>query len=241
MDGVSFNIKLAGTVIKVCCMHQSTKRFCDGYLTDERPDIEVCVRQADIDRERIRNDNDSNSSDGYLETLAVYRTISEQMPFRDTFLFHGSAIAVDGKAYLFTAKSGTGKSTHAALWRRYLGDRAVMVNDDKPLIRITDDQAIVYGTPWNGKHHLGTNIGVPLKAVCLLTRSEKNVICAIGKQESYVKLVQQVYRPYDPETLALTMDLLDKLSCRVNLYKLGCNMDLEAAEVAYKAMNGEEG
>lgn len=101
------------------------------------------MRQDDIDWERIWNDNNANSSDGYIETVAVNRGISEQMPFHDIFLFHGSAIALDGEAYLFTANRGMEKSTHTALWRIYLGDIAVMVNAYKHLIRITDDQTIV--------------------------------------------------------------------------------------------------
>ena len=84
--------------------------------------------------------------DDYLETLAVCRKIAERMPEYDTFLFHGSCIAVDGVGYLFTAKSGTGKSTHTRLWRELLDNRATMVNDDKPLIRIADDGLVIYGT-----------------------------------------------------------------------------------------------
>ena len=106
--------------------------------------------------------------DDYLETLAVCRKIAERMPEHNTFLFYGSCIAVDGAGYVFTAKSGTGKSTHTRLWRELLDNRATMVNDDKPLIRIADDDAIIYGTPWDGKHPLSHNIAVPLKAICIL-------------------------------------------------------------------------
>ena len=171
-----------------------------------------------------------------LELLAVYRRIAEQMPFRDTFLFHGSAVAVDGAAYLFTARSGTGKSTHTRLWREMLGDRAVMVNDDKPLIRLTEDGAVVYGTPWNGKHRLGTNISVPLKAVCILERAKQNTIRAITREEAFPMLIQQSYRPLDPAALAKTLSLVDRLSRTVSLYRLGCNMDPEAAELSYNIM-----
>ena len=106
--------------------------------------------------------------DDYLETLAVCRRIAERMPEHDTFLFYGSCIAVDGAGYVFTAKSGTGKSTHTRLWREMLGVRAVMVNDDKPLIRIADDGSVIYDPPWDCNHHLSHNIAVPLKAICIL-------------------------------------------------------------------------
>ena len=111
-----------------------------------------------------------------------------------------------------------------------------MVNDDKPLIRLTEDGAVVYGTPWNGKHRLGTNISVPLKAVCILERAKQNTIRAITREEAFPMLIQQSYRPLDPAALAKTLSLVDRLSRTVSLYRLGCNMDPEAAELSYNIM-----
>ena len=158
------------------------------------------------------------------------------MPYFDTMLFHGSVVAVDGAAYLFTAASGTGKSTHVALWRKLFGERAVMVNDDKPLLHI-GDVVTAYGTPYDGKHRLSNKIAVPLKAVCILTRAAENSIVPITKSEAYAMLIQQAYRPNDVIALQKTMALVDKLADNVRLYRLGCNMDIEAAKVAYEGMN----
>lgn len=179
-------------------------------------------------------------SDAYLEELAVYRKIAEQMPAYDTFLMHGSCVAVDGEGYLFTAKSGTGKSTHTRLWRELFGERAVMINDDKPLIRVTETGATIYGTPWDGKHHLSTNCAVPLKAICILERAANNTIRRIPPAEAYPFLVQQIYRPQDPAAMLRTLQLIDRLSKTVDLWRLGCNMDPEAAQVSYNAMKGSE-
>lgn len=208
--------------------------MCQFYLTDSSAQWTVQVSPQDIDLERSRADR-PGYSDAYLETLAVYRKIAERMPAYDTFLFHGSAIAVDGAAYIFTAKSGTGKSTHTRLWREMLGERAVMVNDDKPLIRVhPDGAATVYGTPWDGKHHLSSNIAVPVRAICILERAQENRIREISKAEALPMLLQQTYRPADPAALAKTLTLIDRLN--VKLYRLGCNMEKEAAEVSYNAM-----
>ena len=160
------------------------------------------------------------------------------MPDYGTFLFHGSCVAVDGQGYLFTAKSGTGKSTHTRLWREYLGDKAVMVNDDKPLLSVLESGVIVHGTPYNGKHKLGSNISVPLKAICILERAEENHIERITKAQAYAMLLQQVYRPQDSAQMAKTLQLIDKAAERTELYRLGCNMDISAAETAYNAMKG---
>jgi len=231
--------------IAISALHEDTAILCRDYLfPDGRPDLTVVTGQADIDFEReksVREDKGRGMpvrrySDGYLETLAVLRKIAERAPFFDTILFHGSCVAVDGRGYLFTAKSGTGKSTHTRLWREYLGDRAVMVNDDKPLIRLKEEGAVACGTPWNGKHRLSTNISVPLKAVCLLERGEENRIRQISSAEAMPFLLQQVYRPGDREALVKTLDLIGRLSESVRFYRLSCNMDPQAAVTAYEAM-----
>lgn len=237
---------MADKVIEVNSIYEKVHEYCKDYLTDGPTDFSVCITPEDIVKEKVKSDSEyayegkraPNYSEGVLEETAVYRKIAEQMPLYDTFVFHGSVIAVDGAGYLFTAKSGTGKSTHTRLWREYFGDKAVMINDDKPLLKIADNGVIAYGTPYNGKHHLGCNMSVPLKAICLLTRGEKNSIVRIDKSEAYAMLLQQVYRPQDPLQMAKTLKLVDRLAANTELYRLACNMDIEAAEVAYNAMKG---
>ena len=238
--------KIAEKMIEITSLYTDIHEYCKDYAADGIPDFSVEITPKDIAYEREKTAKEyayegkraPNYSEGVLEETAVYRKIAEQMPLYDTFVFHGSVIAVDGAGYLFTAKSGTGKSTHTRLWREYFGDKAVMINDDKPLLKIADSGVIAYGTPYNGKHHLGCNMSVPLKAICLLTRGEKNSIVRIDKSEAYAMLLQQVYRPQDPLQMAKTLKLVDKLAENVELYKLACNMDIEAAEVAYNAMKG---
>ena len=236
--------KIADKVVKICSIYDEVHKYCSDYLTNDQADYSVTTTQADIDFECEKSAREDeiegiptrHFSDSYLEELAVYRKIAEQMISYDTILFHGSVVAVDGVGYLFTAKSGTGKSTHTRLWREYFGDRAVMVNDDKPLLKITDSGVIAYGTPYNGKHRLGTNTSVPLKAICILTRSADNHIEAITREQAYTILLQQVYRPADMLKMTKTLELVDRLADSVKLYKLDCNMDISAAKIAYEGM-----
>ena len=86
-------------------------------------------------------------SDSFLENNAIHALIAEKLVEYDILLFHGSALCMDRQAYIFTAPSGTGKSTHARLWREAFGDRVWMINDDKPLIQVQDGKAMVYGSP----------------------------------------------------------------------------------------------
>lgn len=236
--------KIADKVVEVNSIYDEVHEYCADYQTDENADYSVTATQADIDFEREKSAREDEIegipirqfTDSYLEELAVYRKIAEKMLNFDTVLFHGSVVAVDGVGYLFTAKSGTGKSTHTRLWREYFGERAVMVNDDKPLLHIADSGVVAYGTPYNGKHRLGTNTSVPLKAICILTRSADNHIEPITREQAYTMLLQQVYRPADMLKMAKTLELVDRLADGVKLYRLGCNMDISAAKIAYEGM-----
>lgn len=215
-----------------------------GDITTESV-TRIRITQSDIDFEREKSAREDikegipirQFSDAYLETLAVYRKIADHLLSCDTLLFHGSVIAVDGIGYLFTAKSGTGKSTHTRLWREYFGEHAVMVNDDKPLLRITDSGVTAYGTPWDGKHRLSTNIAVPLKGICILTRDTTNHIEPAEPHAVYPLIVQQTNRSLSADGMKQTLSLIDRMLNVVPVYRLGCNMDIEAARVAYEGMN----
>ncbi|MBQ9673570.1 MAG: hypothetical protein IJV39_02980 [Ruminococcus sp.] len=241
-----FVIKLADKNIGVSCIFDSTYDFCRAYITENKADFNVIVSKDDIDFESMKSARENIAEghrvicypDEYLETLALYRKIAEKMPAYNTLLFHGSVIAVDGEGYLFTAKSGTGKSTHTRLWKELFKDRAVMVNDDKPLLKITDSGVFAYGTPWNGKHHLGNNISAPLKVICFLKRAENNSIAPVTKQAVYGELLQQCYRPAKIDSLKKTLVLLDLIAQKVGFYQLFCNQNIEAAEISYHKMKG---
>ncbi len=244
-ENMKFKMKLAGITASVTTLFDCTRDFCENYQTDEEAELEFCVTENDIEFERIKSAREDKTegreersfSARYLETLALYRKFAEVLPQYGIVLFHGSVIAVDGIGYLFAAKSGTGKSTHTRLWREVFGERAVMINDDKPLLKVTDDGVFAYGTPWNGKHRLGTNTSVPLKAICVLARAKENAISEITYSQAYVDLFQQTYRPADKASMIKTLDLIDGIGKKTKLYRLGCNMDISAAKVAYEGMN----
>lgn len=224
---------------------ESTPGNTVACATESLVYFSIATTQSDIDFEREKSAREDTKegipirqfSDAYLETLAVYRKIADHLLSCDTLLFHGSVIAVDGEGYLFTAKSGTGKSTHTRLWREYFGERAVMVNDDKPLLHITDSGVTAYGTPWDGKHRLSTNIAVPLKGICILTRDAKNHIEPVEPHAVYPLIVQQTNRSLSADGMKQTLSLIDRMLHVVPVYRLGCNMDIEAAKVAYEGMN----
>lgn len=239
--------RVANLSIRVTSLHDGVDLLCASYGTEDcNPSLCVATTQADIDCERRLSEAADESSDipirqfsdAYLETLAVYRKIAERLPEFDALLVHGSCVSVDGQGYLFMANSGVGKSTHARLWREMLGSRAIMVNDDKPIIRFIDGAPMIFGTPWDGKHRLSTNIGVPLRAIGFIARAEQDAATPVASAAAFANLLKHAYRPVNPAALQKTLELLDILSNSVSLWRLECTMHPSAARMSYDAMTG---
>ena len=243
-----FTLHIAAHTVAVRTFFESTRDYCRDYLSHCVPEMTLEITREDLTREReisTRMDISEglpvrNLTDAQLEITALQRKLVQALFAWDTLVFHGSAVAVDGKAYLFTAKSGTGKSTHTRLWREVLGDRAVMVNDDKPFLRLTREEVLACGSPWNGKHRLDTNLSLPLKAICILERGEQNEIRRIPAEETLPMLLQQSSRPQDSKLLPKYLELIDGLARKVAFYRLRCNMELAAAKLSFDTMSGEQ-
>lgn len=236
-----FFIRLAGIAIGVQCQYYSTKEYCSEYLTDTEPLFSVSVSETEIEAEQ--RFFAEKRSPAYLETLALYRKIAEGLLDYDVLLLHGSAIAVDGEVYIFIAPSGTGKSTHTALWRTLLKPpehEVCMVNDDKPLIRVTREQILACGTPWTGAHRLGENVMLPVKAICILERAKQNTIEEITADQAFSFLFRQTYHPDNAEQLARVLCLLGEIKSRVRFYCLRCTVSEEAVKTAYNRMKSGE-
>ncbi|HIX58415.1 MAG TPA: hypothetical protein IAA45_01690 [Candidatus Blautia gallistercoris] len=154
----------------------------------------------------------------------------------DAFLLHSAVVAVDGKAYAFAAPSGVGKTTHTQLWLRLFGERAQMVNGDKPIFRFMDGVLYACGTPWQGKEELGNNIMRPVQAICFLEQSTENQIYSLNAKEVSRRIFSQILIPKEETEFDRFWKLLEKLLAAVDFYLLCCNRDLEAAQLAYQSM-----
>lgn len=165
---------------------------------------------------------------------------SNRLGYLGGTVLHGSAIAYRGRGVIFSAPSGTGKSTHTGLWKGCFGEDVVFVNDDKPAIRFPNGEATVYGTPWSGKTDLNNNISAPLHAIVFVERGEQNAIRRLEFTESMFHLTEQTVRPYHDETLSTRLvDVMVQLAQTVPVYLLTCNMDPAAAVVARDGIFGK--
>lgn len=232
--------KIADVLFEFFPKYKYSEKLLENYVYngEEAPQFKIEISAQDI---QFEDQGEHGFPEYYSECLAVYRKLSNYiLENANGMLFHCSAIAVDGEAYLFSAPSGTGKSTHTALWRELLGEKAIMINDDKPIIRLIDGAFYVYGTPWDGKHRLSTNTRAKIKAVCLLKRGTENKIEKISAGEALVSAMSQTLLPETEELMEKFLALLEKLLASVDLYRLHCNVSLDAAKLSYTTMSEKE-
>jgi hypothetical protein len=150
-------------------------------------------------------------------------------------MLHSSAVVVDGYAYLFSANSGTGKSTHTGLWLEHFKDKAFIINDDKPTLKYENGNWYVYGTPWCGKHNINVNTKVRLGAIVFLERSEKNQIEPLEVKEAIPLFFNQTIRMLKTEEkMDLALKVMENVLTQNPIYKMGCNISDEAVITAYE-------
>ncbi len=247
-DGVNmsqtFNMGICGMTFCVHCIFPYTAKYVGQFLIEDEGEHHIYLTCEDIAQER-ENSKEENAGidpsmqiapDYFLEPVALLRKLADYIPAYNRILMHGSAIAINGDGYIFTAISGTGKSTHTTLLRQLHGENAVMINDDKPFLFLDNGTVYVSGTPWMGKHHRGSNVMVPLKGIFFLRRSVNNELELLTPEDALTLMISQCHRPTDPMMMMNTLDIVDQILSTVSLYDFGCNMDISAAETSSSVM-----
>lgn len=228
--------RIAELTVEISPKYPYTSLLCEPYRIESgEPDLRVQVSEAEIDAEQT---DGVRGSRGYPESLAIYRKLAEQLADFDGFLAHGAVIASKGRAYMFCAPSGTGKTTHVRLWQATY-PHTVIVNGDKPIIRRRGDEWIAYGTPWAGKEGLQTNVGLPLHGICMLSRDTHDRIGLIEADQRLTAMARHVYFPHDARA-ARTVALLAELGSAIPVYTLGCTPTPDAARLSYNTMTKEK-
>ena len=236
-----FCIEIADLKVRVDNKYKYLERFCSKYFAvcDDGADITASVSEEEIDKEIA--EATIPVSRGYAESICIYRKICDTVLREfNGFLLHCALIEYEGRGYAFSAKSGTGKSTHISLWKKVFGDKVTVVNGDKPLVRYIDGRFVAYGTPWCGKEGYGENTSVELSALCFIERADNNSIKSISASDAVSRIFHQLLIPNDIESFDRMSELLDAMLAEVPCYLLGCNMNEEAAVVAYNGMNGKD-
>ena len=254
------NVRLAGFNIKIHAKYNNDNRRFKYFEveTNASPDFEISYTEEEFANEKRMA---QTTSDANIESSLLLRKISEALPLKGAFLIHSATIAVNTAGIMFSASSGTGKTTHMLNWVNLVNDyktnrisaspaNSFLINGDKPFVRflncdtktskdIEHGVPYVYGNIWNGKENYGKNAVAPLKHICFIERSETNFVTKIEKHDAINRIMKQVYIPKDPEALKKTLELVNRLINTCDLWIIHCNMEPESAKIAYETIIGE--
>lgn len=226
--------KIADIVVDFDVQYPRLQRQIKDYIYTGDAPTNIEIRFTDEFFDEQRNEY-PNFTDEMIEYIFLGSEYYISLIHFGGMMLHSSCVVYDGKAYLFSAPSGTGKSTHTQLWLKQFPG-AYILNDDKPAIRIRPDGIYAYGTPFSGKTDLNVNIGVPIGGICVLERGETNHIDKVSTDEALFAVLNQTVRPYKEEEMDKLLTIVEKVIQNVPVYRLSCNMELEAAEVSYNGM-----
>ena len=219
-----FLIKISDLITEIEYSDERIVKICRDYIVNSgKADIKAVFETSD---------------DFSLNLSELYRQIAEQLPSFSRAVFHGAVVSYKQNAYMFIAKSGTGKTTHINLWRKYINGVGI-INGDKPIISANGKSIVAYGTPWAGKENLQSNTCAPIKGICVIKRTKTNSIRKLNKTEALSAIMKQVYIPRNENALNLTMGIIDDIITTVPFYELSCDISREAVKCSFESMTGE--
>ena len=227
---------IADLIVEMDPKYENTKKLAApfAYHGDREADIKLKVSEeylANLMKKMVEG-----TDAGQTENFALGTDFNRKAIRFGTMLVHSSALICDGGAYLFSADSGVGKSYHTRLWLKKFGDRVHIMNDDKPVVRLYDSGAVAYGTPFDGGSGIALNESFPLKAIIFIERGEHNSVRVPQNREVIQKLYFQTAHMVNAETADKMLGNFEKLLSLTRFYVLTCNMEDEAAEVAYQCL-----
>lgn len=159
----------------------------------------------------------------------------QMMPKYNGLVIHGAGIEYKGTGIIFSAFSGTGKTTQARLWRKYRD--AIVVNGDCPIIKNTENGPYMYGSPWCGTSGESINKRTPLKAIVLVNQSKENYVEEVTGDDAVLAVFTNIlYYSQDESDLDRLLPVLTQIVSQIKVYKLFCNMEEEAVDTLEKAL-----
>lgn len=226
-------VKIADIITELNPKYVDTIELIKPFLYDGKSVAEFQLTVADDYIEALFQRANGKSTKAQLENFAFSNAFTRKVIAYSTMLVHSSALVYNNGAYLFSGNSGVGKTTHTKLWLKAFGDKVHIMNDDKPVVRLYNDHAVVFGTPFDGGSGIALNESYPLKAIAFIERGKQNAVRIPENKEIIQKLYFQTAHIVDASTAEKMLRNFEKLLSLTKFYVLTCNMDISAAYVAF--------
>lgn len=230
--------------------HRETAGFFGSWLEPEQASGELSPSQKSI----TVPESDMNE---FLEKwkipvgpyneylLSLYRCCDALLKHGEC-VFHGAVFSWRGRAFLFTAASGVGKTTQLRHWQTLCGDELTILNGDKPILqadrRPEGGSILIHPSPWKGKENLGEDCfrPMPLSGIIYLEQAGQNAIRRMTPQEAVEPILKRILSTFETEETALAACAFeDQLLKKVPVWKLKNVGDLDAAILTQKILISE--
>lgn len=227
-----------------CVLSLSVKKGmteCHGFSFAEKPSSHILQRQ--LQNEILCSDSEWTDATVYCPhysdpnfTLPI-AAICSRISYFGTALLHGSFVEHNGEGVIFTGYSGIGKTTQAELWNKFLGSD--IINGDKVLIKVDDNNVTAYGLPWKGSSPYCKNKKAPVKGIVILRQASVNKIRKLDATEFMEYFMPHIFLPHwDVSCMSLVLKTIDELLREVPLWLLECRPDEQAVRLTEKTIFG---
>ena len=231
---------IAGLMTEFEPRYDETVKLAKPFEYEGERETDISLSVSDEELENLQKKMVEGTTVGATENFLLSSVFMRKAITRGVMLLHASALVVDGGAYLFSAQSGVGKSTHTRLWLSEFGDAVHILNDDKPVLKIGGDSVTVCGTPFDGGSGIALNESCPLRAIIFLERGERNSVSRPDKKRILRELYFATAHRVGRVSAEAMLDNFERLMALTEFYVLTCNMEPEAAHVAYDAIIGSK-
>ena len=213
-----------------------SSRYYENASDENAAVIEANIEEMNRWQKKWNYPSDHEVESGIL----IFKTGDELLK-HGRCLFHGAVLSWKGTAILFTAKSGTGKTTQMLNWKDIYGHEIEVLNGDKPALSIEDGNIMVYPTPWRGKEKYGKDdFIIPLGAVIVLEQGKENSIRRLTEKESVISLYVRFFASFpNEETIINAGTFLEQMIRSVPVYKLINKGDYESSLMTYDRIKKE--
>lgn len=153
----------------------------------------------------------------------------EELMLRNRRLvLHASCVRTHLGGLLFSGPSGIGKSTQSKLWISRFGGQ--ILNEDRPIVQLTDDQVLAWGAPYAGSSRCYINESCPVKAIIRLRQGEACSLRKLSGREAFTAVYSGLaLNTYDPQAVEAACDLTGKLLSQVPVLDFTCTPEPEAS------------
>lgn len=229
---MKITISLANIPIEINAAYSGYLPLFKLFECENAPVASVSVSSDEI--AAARDNYAPESTDEYIEYMELCTKVCDALLPHGAVIFHGAAFVWREKAWIFTAPSGTGKTTQYVLWKMLYKNDIRIINGDKPILKFEGDHIFVHPSPWTGKERMGKLCSAELGGIVLLKQSSENKIYRVASNQAVGSIfVQFLFGRENAEDVYKVCEFEEKLFNKVPMWCLENKGDRASATLCH--------